>query len=93
MWRGSFEGEEAGPDMSGGLYSRSNSADGRTASVDADWCVLDQVTLVQTGEYDWTVREWRHYGLMSNYFDSLLLKRTDLSDTCKNAALVLYIGY
>ena len=38
------------------------------------WCACLWVCiLVPPGKYDWTIRVWRRCGLMSNYFDHLLL--------------------
>ena len=39
-------------------------------------------TLAPPDEYDWTIRVWQRCGLMSNYFDQLLLGRIPILRRC-----------
>jgi len=74
--------------MSGGRYTQSDSAGGRTGTVRIPiWVYIG--TVAPTGEYDRTVRVRRRCGLISNYFDHLLLYSLDSSATqlgCGSAA-------
>ena len=62
------------PDMSCGRYTQSDSAGGSTGTVRIPiGCTRLGCTLAPPGECDGTVRVRRRCGLMSNYFDHLLL--------------------
>jgi len=59
--------------MSGGRYTQSDSAGGRTGTVRLpNGVYYVRCTLAPPGEYDWTVGVRRLCDLMSNYFDHLL---------------------
>jgi len=60
--------------MPGGSYIQSNSPGGRTGALRMPTGVYYMgCTLAPSGKYEWTVRVRRRCGLMSNYFDNLLI--------------------